>query len=104
VTNVIAPAERKSRITPSQAAAFIADVGKLDIEIDAEALARAFTQLLPLCRTHQLTSYDAIYLDLPFAETCRWRRSMSHCGRPPKNWALSCWATDLVLRLPLDST
>lgn len=64
VTNVIALAERKRRITPHQSAAFINDIGKLDIEIDGEGPARAFAQILPLCRTHQLTSYDAIYLDL----------------------------------------
>jgi predicted nucleic acid-binding protein len=64
VTNVIALAERKRRITPHQSAAFINDLGKLDIEIDGEAPARAFGQILQLCRTHQLTSYDAIYLDL----------------------------------------
>ena len=64
VTNVLALAERKGRITPSQSDAFIADLGKLAIERDDDAPDRAFTHLLALCRTHQLTSYDAIYLDL----------------------------------------
>lgn len=64
ITNVLAMAERKGRITPKQSGAFIADVSKLGIERDDEAPDRAFTHLLPLCRTHRLTSYDAIYLDL----------------------------------------
>ena len=64
VTNVIALAERKGRIAAAQSAAFIADMEKLDLEVDGEAPTRAFSHLLPLCRTHQLTSYDAIYLDL----------------------------------------
>jgi len=64
VTNVIALAERKGRITPAQSGAFIADLSKLDIEQDDQASARAFAHLLPLCRTHQLTSYDAMYLEL----------------------------------------
>jgi len=64
ITNVLAMAERKGRITPGQSDAFIADLGKLGIERDDEAPDRAFTYLLALCRTHQLTSYDAIYLDL----------------------------------------
>jgi predicted nucleic acid-binding protein len=64
ITNVLALAERKGRITPAQSEAFIADVGKLEIELDDEAPARAFTDLLGLCRTHRLTSYDAMYLDL----------------------------------------
>ena len=64
ITNVLAMAERKGRITPSQSEAFIADLSKLAIERDDEATNRAFTHLLALCRTHRLTSYDAIYLDL----------------------------------------
>jgi predicted nucleic acid-binding protein len=64
VTNVLAMAERKGRITPTQSDVFIADLGKLGIERDDEASDRAFTHLLALCRTHRLTSYDAIYLDL----------------------------------------
>jgi predicted nucleic acid-binding protein len=64
ITNVLVMAERKGRITPTQSDAFIADLGKLGIERDDEAPDRAFTHLLTLCRTHRLTSYDAIYLDL----------------------------------------
>jgi len=64
IANVLAMAERKGRITPSQSDAFIADLSKLAIERDDEATNRAFTHLLALCRTHRVTSYDAIYLDL----------------------------------------
>lgn len=64
ITNVLAMAERKGRITPAQSDAFIADLSKLGIERDEEAAGRAFTHLLALCRTHRLTSYDAMYLDL----------------------------------------
>jgi predicted nucleic acid-binding protein len=64
ITNVVAMAERKGRITSTQSDAFIADLGKLGIERDEEAPHRAFTSLLPLCRRYRLTSYDAIYLDL----------------------------------------
>jgi predicted nucleic acid-binding protein len=64
ITNVMAMAERKGRITATQSAAFIADLGKLGIERDDEAPDRAFTHLLTRSRTHRLTSYAAIYLDL----------------------------------------
>lgn len=64
ITNVLAIAERKGRITPAQSDAFVADLGKLGIERDDEAPDRAFTHILALCRRHRLTSYDAIYLDL----------------------------------------
>jgi predicted nucleic acid-binding protein len=64
ITNVLTMAERNGRITPTHSDAFIADLSKLGIERDDEAADRAFTHLLALCRTHRLTSYDAIYLDL----------------------------------------
>lgn len=64
IANVLALAERKGRITPAQSDSFVANLGKLGIERDDEAPGRAFTHLLALCRTHGLTSYDAIYLDL----------------------------------------
>ena len=64
ITNVLALAERKGRITAAQADTFISDLGRLEIELDDEAPGRAFTHLLALCRTHRLTSYDAMYLDL----------------------------------------
>lgn len=64
ITNVLAMAERKKRITPAQSDAFIADLDKLGIERDDAAPDRAFTHLLALCRMHKLTSYDAMYLDL----------------------------------------
>jgi predicted nucleic acid-binding protein len=77
ITNVLALAERKGRITAEQSDAFIADLSKLGIERDDEAPDRAFTHLLRLCRTHRLTSYDAIYLDLAI---CR-RLPFGHTGR-----------------------
>jgi predicted nucleic acid-binding protein len=64
LTNVLALAERKRRITSAKVAEFIALIGGFDLEIDEEGPGRAFTHLLPLCRAHQLTSYDALYLDL----------------------------------------
>jgi predicted nucleic acid-binding protein len=64
LVNVMALAERNRRITPPESAIFIGELLKLDIEVDVEGGERAFSQLLPLCRTHQITSYDAIYLDL----------------------------------------
>ena len=64
ITNVLAMAEHKGRITPTRSDAFIADLSKLGIDRDNEAPDRAFTHLLVLCRRHRLTSYDAIYLEL----------------------------------------
>jgi predicted nucleic acid-binding protein len=64
ITNVLALAERRKRITPAKVAQFIALVESFDLEVDDQAPSRAFAHLLPLCRNHELTSYDAVYLDL----------------------------------------
>ena len=64
IANVVALAERKGRITLTQSTEFVRHLLLLGIEVDAEAHTRAFDQLLPLCRAHRLTSYDATYLDL----------------------------------------
>jgi predicted nucleic acid-binding protein len=64
VTNVLAISERKGRVTTGQSAEFIAEMSKLGLEVDTDSASRAFDHLLPLCRAHQLTSYNAMYLDL----------------------------------------
>lgn len=64
ITNVLALAERKKRISARQVSDFISLVETFDMEIDGHGHERAFGQLLPLCRSHNLTSYDALYLDL----------------------------------------
>src|SRR5437879_5642312 len=61
MTNVLAIAERKGRIDTAQTTEFLAQIRELELELDAEAPQRAFAHLLPLCRDHQLTSYDAVY-------------------------------------------
>lgn len=64
LTNVLFLVEKKSRLDASAVSEFVALIQSLSIEVDHEAAARAFNNLLPLCRIHQLTSYDAVYLDL----------------------------------------
>ncbi|MDM8007655.1 MAG: type II toxin-antitoxin system VapC family toxin [Phycisphaerae bacterium] len=64
ITNVLVLAQRKKRISPAKVAQFIALVESFDLEVDDQAPSRAFGHLLPLCRSHELTSYDAMYLDL----------------------------------------
>jgi predicted nucleic acid-binding protein len=64
MANVLAVAERKGRITVAQSSQFIGELSKLDIESESDPAERAFDHILPLCRTHRLTSYDALYLDL----------------------------------------
>jgi predicted nucleic acid-binding protein len=64
LTNVLALAERKGRITPADSAGFIADLSTLSIDVDDQGPRHSFTHILPLCRLYGLTSYDAMYLEL----------------------------------------
>ena len=64
VANVLAMAEKRKRISTTDALQFVQLLSVLDIQVDLEAHRRAFDPILPLCRSHKLTSYDAAYLDL----------------------------------------
>jgi predicted nucleic acid-binding protein len=64
VANVLALSEKKGRIDRSKTSEFISLLEGLGLDVDQDASHRAFSHLLPLCRSHQLTSYDAVYLEL----------------------------------------
>ncbi len=64
VANVLVMAEKRQRISADDSSEFLSLLSGLDIEEDTESSVRAFNELLPLCRDHGLTSYDAAYLDL----------------------------------------
>jgi predicted nucleic acid-binding protein len=64
LTNVLYLAEKSRRIPGDRVVEFIATIDDMQVEIDHDAPLRAFSHILPLCRTHHLTSYDALYLDL----------------------------------------
>jgi predicted nucleic acid-binding protein len=64
VVNVLAVAERKKRLSAPASQAFLDQIAKFNLVTDTESAERTLKQLLPLCRAHQLTSYDATYLML----------------------------------------
>lgn len=64
VSNVFAMCEKRKRITATDSDQFLDLLLAFDIQVDDETAGRSFKHLLPLCRKHGLTSYDAAYLDL----------------------------------------
>ena len=64
VANVLAIAERRKRITLAESAQLIALLETLEIDVDGETSALAFTRILDLAREQRLTAYDAAYLEL----------------------------------------
>src|SRR6516164_1983540 len=85
ITNVLAMAERKGRVTPTQSDAFIADLSKLGIERDDEAPERAFTHLLPCAEHIDSPAMMRSTWTWPFVEACRWRRLTMTYAKPQRN-------------------
>jgi predicted nucleic acid-binding protein len=68
VANVIAKAEAKGLLQEARSAAFLALLRDMAIEIDARSIDFALTDTLQLARRHNLSSYDASYLELALRE------------------------------------
>lgn len=64
--NALMVAERRHRITAEKVNQQLEWIGYLAIEIDS--LRPSNTHLCELCRRHQRTAYDALYLDLAMRE------------------------------------
>jgi len=68
MVNSLVVAARQKAITLSQLDTFIADLKDLPITVDVDGVGRSYSSILRLCRQHQLSSYDAAYLDLALVE------------------------------------
>jgi len=64
VANGVVIGERRRRCAASQAAELIIFLDHLDLEKDPEGGGEALLRILPLARAHNLTVYDALYLEL----------------------------------------
>ncbi len=78
VGNAVAKGERRRRATPEQSGEFLRWLMSLDLVVDSAGVAAAFAQLLPLARTHDLSVYDAGYLELAI----RLGVPLATCDRP----------------------
>lgn len=68
VANALLTAERRKRITTAQVTALLQRISKLPIAVEPIPLARAFEQVLSTARQHELTEYDAAYVELALRE------------------------------------
>lgn len=62
--NVLLMAEKRGRISAADSTDFLKSLMAFDIAHDFQASAELSEELLNLGRIHQLTSYDAAYLEL----------------------------------------
>ncbi|MCY2965016.1 MAG: type II toxin-antitoxin system VapC family toxin [Planctomycetota bacterium] len=58
VSNVLAMAEKRGRISAADSSNFVQLLAEFSIEIDDGAAGRAFNDILPLCRSQRLASLD----------------------------------------------
>ncbi len=63
VANALIVGERRGRSTSADSARFLAILGTFPIVVDDETVARAWTDSLHLARAHDLSAYDAAYLE-----------------------------------------
>ena len=64
IVNGLVTAERRGRITPQDASRFSALLLQLPIVVDPVERRRPFEVIRQLAREHQLSAYDAAYLEL----------------------------------------
>src|SRR3954447_4594834 len=64
VANALTVLRRRRKLTPGEAGTAIEILRELPLTIDHEASAAAFTRLVELASEHELTIYDATYIEL----------------------------------------
>jgi predicted nucleic acid-binding protein len=64
VVNTLRVGQRRKRITPQQASAFVALIEALRVEIDLETPARAWGEIRLISMREEISAYDAAYLEL----------------------------------------
>lgn len=64
VANAIVMGQRRNRTTEAKATMFLGLLKSLPITLDDETAMRAWQESIQLARTHQLSVYDAAYLEL----------------------------------------
>jgi predicted nucleic acid-binding protein len=81
--NGILSGERRGRVNAEHSAAFVQLVRALPIETDDAPRHRVIDHVLDLGRTHQLTAYDATYIELAqraHATLCTFDEDMRRCA------------------------
>lgn len=64
VANALLVAERRKRISMAQVTALLGRIVQLPVSVETVEPDRAFSQVLSVARQHQLTEYDAAYVEL----------------------------------------
>ncbi len=69
VANTLVVGERRRRCTHAQATAFLTGLASLPISIEDQTSTLAWSTIYPLARAHQLSAYDAAYIELALRQS-----------------------------------
>lgn len=69
VANLLLMAERRKRIGSADVLRHLAQLKKMPIEVDEEALEQTWNSTSLLARKHQLSAHDAAYLEIAIRRT-----------------------------------
>jgi predicted nucleic acid-binding protein len=64
VANILVQGERRQRSTEADASKWLGYLQMLPIRVDDETAARAWSEILHIARSYDLSAYDASYLEL----------------------------------------
>jgi predicted nucleic acid-binding protein len=91
VANVLLVAERRRRLTPADSSRFVSLLQTLPIRIDTETALHAWSDVLPVARSHQLSAYDAAYLELAMRTGCPIATLDENIRRAAKPLGVDLW-------------
>ena len=64
ITNGLLSAQRRGRVTAERVEQFLAQILRFRIQVEPFTTQQAVREVRQLAQTHQLTAYDAVYLEL----------------------------------------
>ena len=64
ITNGLLSAQRRGRVTAERVEQFLAQILRFRIQVEPFTMQQAVREVRQLAQTHQLTAYDAVYLEL----------------------------------------
>ena len=99
VANTLLVGERRKRSTQANTVTWLGFLSSLPIAVDEETKAHAFGNTLSLARDHNLSAYDAAYLELAMRRVCRWQPSTTSSRPPPGRLAFP--STECIERNPV---
>jgi len=70
VLNSLLVGEKRGRISSAQTRSFLGDLGALRPVFDYSSLEQVYGPIQTLCRDHNLTPYDALYVELAMRNNC----------------------------------